>query len=176
MSSSSQIESSEESRPVQRPELLKQVGDSSERRSSWWSSHKTLINFWLDVLLMVLFLVQAWMLTVVSLVFPRNPTGATIWGATSADWLDVLFVLFCVFSVSVVVHVMFHWSWICGTVETRLLGRKASRDDGSQTLIGVALLIFLLHVFGAAVLITKLSLKSSVEEVTIPHVRMQHGK
>jgi hypothetical protein len=131
---------------------------ASVPKSSFWTRHKTLINFWLDVLLLVLFLVQAWLLTVLAVVFPRGGAGGTIWGFTPSDWLDALFTTFCVFAVGVVVHVILHWTWICGTVATRLLGRKAGKDDGSQTLIGVGILILLLHAFGAAVLAAKVFL------------------
>lgn len=131
-------------------------------RSTFWSRHKTLINFWLDVLLLVLFLLQAWMLTVLAIIFPRGTTAARIWGLTAADWLDSLFATFGVFSVGIVVHVMFHWTWICGTVATKLLRRKAGKDDGSQTLIGVGFLIVLLHVFGAAVLAARVALVKSL--------------
>lgn len=129
-------------------------------RSSFWTRHKTLINFWLDAVLLLLFLVQAWLLTVVALVFPRGDLRSTIWGAGFADWLDGLFVIFCTFGVGVTLHVMLHWTWICGTIATRLLGRKASKDDGTQTLLGVGFLIVLLHGLGAAILAARLSLLS----------------
>lgn len=127
-------------------------------RSLFWTRHKTVINFWLDVVLLILFVVQAWMLAVLALVFPRDSTKANIWGFTASDWLDSLFVTFCVFAVAVVLHVMFHWNWVCGTIATKLLRRKAGKDDGSQTLIGVGFLIVLLHIIGAAVLAARVSL------------------
>lgn len=134
---------------------------SAERsavRGSFWTRHKTVINFWLDVTLLVLFLVMAWLLTVLAVVFPRGVTGWTVWGHTFSDWLDALFATFCVFTVGVVLHVMLHWTWVCGTVTTRLLGRKATKDDGTQTLIGVGFLILLLHLFGAAVFVARVLL------------------
>lgn len=127
-------------------------------RSSFWNRHKTIINFWLDAVLLVLFLIQAWLLTVVALVFPRDSNASTIWGLTVSDWLDSLFATFCVFSIGVVVHVMFHWNWVCGTIVTKLLRRKAGKDDGTQTLIGVGFLIVLLHILGAAVLAARVSI------------------
>ncbi|MDP1798752.1 MAG: hypothetical protein Q8K78_14755 [Planctomycetaceae bacterium] len=127
-------------------------------RSSFWTRYKTLINFWLDAVLLLLFLVQAWLLTVVALVFPRDDLRSTIWGIGFADWLDGLFIVFCTFGVGVTLHVMLHWTWICGTIATRLLGRKATRDDGTQTLLGVGFLIALLHALGAAILAARLSL------------------
>uniref|UniRef100_A0A7C2NXT6 DUF4405 domain-containing protein n=1 Tax=Schlesneria paludicola TaxID=360056 RepID=A0A7C2NXT6_9PLAN len=129
-------------------------------RPSFWTRHKTLVNFWLDAALLVLFLLQAWMLTVLAVVFPRGATGWTIWGGTPDDWLAGLFATWCTFALGVLVHIMLHWTWICGTVATRLLGRKATKDDGSQTLIGVGLLILLLHVLAAAVLAARVCLKS----------------
>jgi len=131
---------------------------ASALRTSFWTRHKTLINFWLDVVLLILFLIQAWLLTVLAIVFPRGGVGWTIWGATASDWLDGLLTAFCTFAVAVVVHVMLHWPWICGTVATRLLGRKAGKDDGSLTLIGVGFLILVFHAFGAAVLAAKVFL------------------
>lgn len=130
-------------------------------RSSFWNRHKTLINFWLDTTLLVLFVLQGWMLTVVQVVFPRGSGDQwTIWGATALDWLDRLFATFCVFSVGVLLHVMLHWSWVCGTVSTRILGRKARKDDGTQTLLGVGLLVVLLHLFAAGVLAARWGLVS----------------
>jgi hypothetical protein len=125
---------------------------------SFWTRHKTLINFWLNVALLILFMLQAWMLTVLVLVSPRTTATWTIWGATASTWLDPLFTTFCAFAGGVVLHVILHWAWICGTVATKLLGRKAGKDDGSQTLIGVALLVVLLHLFGAAILAAHMAL------------------
>lgn len=136
----------------------KERATAAPARDSFWSRHKTVINFWLDATLLILFLVQSWLLTVVALVFPRGRDGWTIGGATAGDWLDMLFATSCIFAVAIVVHVMLHWTWICGTVATRLLNRKVGKDDGSQTLIGVGILILLLHVFGAAVLAAKVGL------------------
>jgi len=127
-------------------------------RGSFWSRHKTLVNFWLDVVLLILFLIQAWLLIVLAVVLPRGVAAATIWGWSAADWLDALFATFGAFSVGVLLHVMLHWPWVCGTIATRLLGRKAGKDDGTQTLIGVATLIVVLHLLGVAVLAARLGL------------------
>lgn len=127
-------------------------------RGSFWSRYKTLINFWLDCGLLMLFLVQSWLLTVATLVFTRGKNGSTIWGADLGGWLDALLATSCLFAIGIVIHVMLHWSWVCGTIATKLMGRKARKDDGSQTLLGVGFLILLLHIFGAAVLAAKVGL------------------
>lgn len=129
-------------------------------RQSFWTRHKILINFWLDVVLAGLFLVLAWMLIVIRYVFPRGVRVWTIWGGAVEDWQDALFGVFCIFSLGIVLHVMLHWDWICATVATRLLGRKAERDDGTQTLIGVGVLVVAIHLIIASVLAAKVSLLS----------------
>lgn len=128
-------------------------------RGAFWSRHSTIINFWLDVVLLVLFMLQAWMFAVLHVVFPRG-AGAEwkLWGATPLDWSEALFTTFCVFAIGIVVHVMLHWTWICGVFATRLLGRKAGKDDGSHTLIGVGLIVLLLHLLGAGILAAKVAL------------------
>lgn len=130
-----------------------------ETRGSFWSRYSTIINFWLDVVLLLLFLAQAWMFAVIHIVFPRGAgSDWKVWGATPLDWSESLFATFCVFAVGIVLHVMLHWTWICAVVATRLLGRKAGKDDGSHTLIGVGLIVVLLHLLAAGILATKVSL------------------
>ena len=131
-------------------------------KGSFWSRYSTIINFWLDVLLLILFMIQALMFAVLHVVFPRGAgSDWKIWGATPLDWSEALFVTFCIFSVAIVLHVMFHWAWICGVVATRFLGRKPGKDDGSHTLIGVGLLVVLVHVLLVGILVGKLGLVNS---------------
>lgn len=127
-----------------------------------WSRYGTLINFWLDVSLLVLLMIQAWIFSILHLVFPRGAgSDWKIWGATPLDWSETLFLTFCVFAAAIVLHVMLHWAWICGVVTTKLLGRKGKKDDGSQTLIGVGLLIFLIHALIVGILVAKTGLVNS---------------
>lgn len=136
------------------------VPSTGVNRGTFWSRHNTIINFWLDVVLLALFMIQAWMFAVLHVVFPRGAGGDwTLWGGTPLDWSEALFTTFCVFAVGIVVHVMLHWTWICGVFATRLLGRKAGKDDGSHTLIGVGLIVVLLHLLGAGILVAKVGLK-----------------
>lgn len=134
-------------------------GKEAPAKGTFWNRHSTMINFWLDVLLAVLFIVQGWMFAVLHVVFPRGAGPEwTIWGATRLDWSEALFAVFCVFSTAVVLHVMFHWAWVCGVVSTRLMGIKAKKDDGSQTLIGVIVLVALIHVIIVGILASRLGL------------------
>lgn len=129
----------------------------SERSSDRWS--RTLVNFWVDCLLGVLFLGLAWVSAALRLLFPVGPAERNwqVWGAGVEFWRDVQFLLLCAFSLTVLLHVMLHWSWVCGVVAKHLLGRAPRHDDGSQTLIGVGLLIGILHLLGAALVLAWLS-------------------
>ena len=96
------------------------VARKTGQKGTFWSRYSTLINFWLDVLLLILFMIQAWMFAVLRVVFPRGAgSDWKVWGATPLDWSEALFTTYCIFAIAVVVHVMFHWTWICGVVATR---------------------------------------------------------
>jgi hypothetical protein len=129
------------------------------RPGTLWRRHGTIINFWLDVTLLILFLIQAWMFALLHVVFPRGAgPDWKLWSATPLDWSEALFATYCVFSAAIMLHVMLHWPWICGVIATRLLGRKAGKDDGSHTLIGVGLLVLMVHLLAAGILAAKMSL------------------
>jgi len=153
--SSSGVSAPSWSRPIGEPVPPPVVPDDS-KGSSFWNRHKTVINFWLDALLLVLFLVIAWELSILRLAFPKD--SGEHWkllGRTSGDWQDITFATFCVFAVGVVVHVMLHWAWIVATVQTRFLKLKATKDDGSHTMIGLGVLFVLIHIVAAGNLCEK---------------------
>lgn len=128
-------------------------------KNRFWSRHLAVINFWLDVVLLILFMVQAWMFAVLNVVFPRG-AGADwkIWGASPVIWSETLFQVFCVFAVGIVVHVMLHWDWIIGVVSTKYLRRKSGKDDGSHTLLGVGLIVLLVHLLAGGILAAKVAM------------------
>jgi len=118
---------------------------------------KTIINFWLDALLMLNFVVLCWVSVVVKFVFPPavESAGWALWGLTYDGWATVQFATLCVMAVGVLVHVMLHWSWVCGVIAGKMMrradGKKPYLDDGVQTLYGVALLIIIFHVIAFAI-------------------------
>lgn len=126
---------------------------------------RTTVNFVLDGLLLVLLLLLAWTHVVIRFVFPRaaDVSGWTLWGRTYDDWTAAQFNLFCAFAFAVLLHVMLHWSWICGVVGSRLSrwrGRTVRIDDGSQTIYGVAFLIGLLNLVGLAIAAAALMIRA----------------
>lgn len=122
------------------------------RRGGW---SKTIINFWLDSALLVTFIALWWVSAVLQFLFPAGEAAHrwTLWGGSVVDWQNAQFVLLCLFSLGVLLHLMLHWSWIVGVVGTKFLGGKPDPDNGTHTLIGVGLLIALLHLVGIILLI-----------------------
>jgi len=108
------------------------------------------INFWLDALLMVLFVSLAIVATVVQFVFPPGTAakGWLLWGMNFNQWASVQYAIMAIFGFATVIHVMLHWSWVCTIVTRRLLHQRAIPDDGIQTILGVGLLIGLLVIGG----------------------------
>lgn len=121
---------------------------------------RTIVNFWLDASLLVTFLVLCWLSAVLQFVFPvgADATTSQIWAADVLDWRNAQFVVLCVLAAGILLHVMLHWSWIIGVITTRFLHRKAVRDNGSHTLIGVGLLLVIFHVLALACLAASMSM------------------
>lgn len=117
---------------------------------------RTLINFWLDLTLLILLLAGLWASFVIRFVFPPGTLadGWLLWGWTYDQWTDFRFLLICLFAMAVLVHVMLHWSWVCGVITSRLLrrrdGKRRNWDDGTRTLYGVGLLVILFNILGLA--------------------------
>jgi hypothetical protein len=119
---------------------------------------KSVINFWLDALLLFLFSALVWSESIVHVVFPPGPNAAewTLWGWGYAQWSDFSFGLLCALALGIVIHVMLHWPWVCGVVTSQIIPRKDGQKarkmtDGVRTLYGVSLLIVVLHVIGVGV-------------------------
>lgn len=130
------------------------------------SFNKTTINFWLDTFLLVVFLVLCWCTVVLRYVFPVaiQAEGWTIWGLDYLAWTDIQFITLCVLTVGILLHLMMHWTWICGVVENwnrKRRGTAANKGDtGVRTIWGVGMLIVLLNIVGFAVAAAALSIQS----------------
>lgn len=126
---------------------------------------RTVVNFFVDLALLLITTALLWTAVVLRFVFPAatEATGWTLWGWGYDDWANFQFALLCVIALTILLHVMLHWSWVCGVVVTRLLRRKkrgATPDEGSQTIYGVATLIVLLNVIGGLVAVAALTIRS----------------
>lgn len=115
------------------------------------------VNFWLDFVMLIAFVSVLWTSVIVRFVFPSSITaeGWTLWTLNLDQWIGLHFNLLAFFCFLVVVHLMLHWSWICGLVASRYLGRSGGKkrnvDDGTRTIWGVGLLIVLLNIMGVGI-------------------------
>ena len=90
---------------------------------------------------------------------PMSAKGWTVNGWSYNVWAEIHFYLYCVFSLLALVHVMLHWSWVCGVASSRISKwnqRPFHLDYGSQTIYGVGTLIVFLGFFGILYLIAAL--------------------
>lgn len=66
------------------------------------------------------------------------------------------FAILCALALGITLHIMLHWTWVCGVIARQLFKKCDFPDDGVRTLCGVGLLITLLltgaFVTGAAIL------------------------
>ena len=124
---------------------------------------RTAINFVLDTTLLVAFIVLVWCSVVIRFVFPPGPNadGWKLWGWDYDQWSGLQFGLVGTLAVGFLVHVMLHWTWVCGVIVSRLArDKKKQIDDGIRTLYGVGLLIVLLGAIGVGVGAAVLSVRA----------------
>ena len=91
---------------------------------------RTVFNFLLDSMLLVVTSVLLFTGAVLRFVFPA-PTAAagwTLWGQGYDAWANFQFMLLAVIALAILLHVMMHWSWVCGVVVTKLLRRSARSE------------------------------------------------
>ena len=123
---------------------------------------RTILNFILDVALVLLLVILVLSALVVRFVFPIATVadGYSLWGWDYNAWANLQFAMLAVLFVAVLVHVMLHWSWVCGVIATRLLRRKRAGkgDDGTETILGVVTLMGVFLLLGVLLTIAKLSL------------------
>jgi len=113
---------------------------------------RPVVNFWLDALLLQLFVLQALTAVIVQFVFPPASAaqGWTLWGLSLADFCSLQFAFTALLGLGILIHLMLHWSWVCTVAARRLFKAAQVPDTGLQTIYGVGLLIAVL-VTGAAV-------------------------
>ncbi len=126
---------------------------------------RTTVNFLLDSALLLIFLTIAFCAVVLRFVFPPALSAAhwTLWGGSYEDWAQFQFGALCVFTLAILVHVMLHWTWICGVVSNRLSQWRESPvriDEASRTVYGVGLLILLVNVVGVCIAAAALMIRS----------------
>jgi len=116
---------------------------------------RTSLNFLLDTFLFLVTVTLLFTTAVLRFVFPvpSASVGWRLWGQSYDAWANFQFILTSIIALAILLHVMMHWSWVCGVVLTKLLRRpnRGKVDDGVQTLWGVAMLIVVVNILGALV-------------------------
>jgi hypothetical protein len=124
---------------------------------------RSTINFLLDSSLLLAFSVLVWSSVIVRFIFPPGPeaNGWFLWGLAYDQWHSIQFAMIAVLALGILIHLMLHWSWVCGFMATKLArDKKAKIDDGTQTLYGVGLLIVIFNLLGLAIAAAALSIQS----------------
>lgn len=122
-----------------------------------------MLNFIVDAALLAAFVVLLGTQILMHGVFPAasQSDGWVLWGLGYDTWSRVSFGSMAVFALGILVHLMLHWTWVCGFVTTRL-SRRANRTislkDGERTLIGVGLLTAVIVLILAFVLLAQLQM------------------
>jgi hypothetical protein len=139
------------------------IQNSSQRPPTKWSW--TIVNFWLDCLLFANFVSLIWVATIIRFIFPAASAaqGWTLWSHPLDTWMGLQFTLTATFALGVLVHLMLHWSWVCGVFLSRIWRRRRNPElpgDGTRTIYGVGLLIVLLNALGLLISAAALSIQS----------------
>ena len=123
--------------------------------------NRAAINFLVDCLLLVVLVSVLGLSAVLEFVFPpgTQAAGWSLWGLGYDGWGRVRAGVLGVFVLCVLLHLILHWTWICGFVVSRF-ARRAGQSaklppDGIRTLYGVSLLIGILTLICAIVGIAK---------------------
>ena len=119
---------------------------------------KTDVNFWLDTFLLCVFLILCWVSIILRYAFPAPglTEGWTLWGLDYLAWTDIQFITLCVLASGILLHVMLHWTWVCGVVSNWQRKRQGvdatgNHDSGSRTIWGVGLLIVICNIVGLGI-------------------------
>jgi hypothetical protein len=129
---------------------------------------RTEFNFLLDATLLMLFVALCTSSVILEFVFPpaTQAEGWLLWARSYDQWSRFRFALLATLAAAVVLHVMLHWSWVCGVATSRLRKKRStaakSHDDPTRTLWGVGLLIFVLNLVGVTVAIASLTIQSPI--------------
>ena len=110
------------------------------------------------------FLGLVWVATITRFIFPAATaaSGWTLWGWGLDEWLGIQFGLVALLTFGIVVHLMLHWSWVCGVFFSKLrkVKAKAMPDDGTRTIYGVGLMIVILNLMGLLIAAAALTVQA----------------
>ena len=122
------------------------------KKISW-----SLLNFLLDAALLVNFVALLWVAAVLQFIFPvgTDAKGWTLWGMDVIAWQNIQFATLSILTLGITVHIMLHWSWICGVLNRQIFKRTVLKSDGTDTLVGVGLIAVIVHIVAIGLLMAR---------------------
>lgn len=139
---------------------------------------RTTVNFLLDTLLLAAFTSLAATSVIVRFVFPPGTQADrwTLWGHDYDAWVGLQFNILTSLALGILLHLMLHWSWICGVAANRLskwFRRTIRIDEANQTVYGVGLLVVLFTLIGLVAAVASLQIKSDATGIPATHTSDQ---
>ena len=123
------------------------------------------INFLLDCFLLFVFLTLLVTSAILKFIFPTAITsvGWTLWGLDFEAWRLIQIGVLAVMALSVLLHLILHWTWVCGFITSRIskrVGRRLTTNEATRTLYGVGTLILILTVMGTILAAAQLTIRA----------------
>lgn len=148
-------------RGKQKAQANRKASERTANRPSGRRLSKPWINFWIDVTLAAIFIGLCSVAAVVQFAFPPASTAAgwLLWGLSYDQFATIQFCLLCVLAAGIILHVMLHWTWVCGMLTRGRPESSLRTDDGIRTIVGVGVLIAALHVIGVVLLVAMLMIE-----------------
>ncbi len=119
---------------------------------------RTMLNFWVDVVLLCSALSMAWVSVMLMVVFPipTRSEGIKLLGLDFNQWRQIQFGLLMTSALLALEHLVLHWKWVCGVIVNKILKLKKCPDEAIQAVYGVGFFIGTMLFMGAMIVMARL--------------------
>lgn len=120
-------------------------------------------NFLVDCLSFAAFVALLTSAAIVQFAFPpaSRAAGHLLWGRAIDFYVCASGVCLAVFTLTILVHLIQHWTWVCNFIAVRVarrIGRPFAVNSAINTVYGVALLIAVFALVGGVLVAAELSI------------------
>lgn len=122
---------------------------------------RTMLNFWLDAVLLLSAVLMTWITVMLMVVFPipTRSEGMTLLGMDYNQWRQIQFGSLMVASLLALEHLVLHWKWVAGVIVTKILKLKKKPDEAIQAVYGVGFFIGTMFFMGFLIVVAKMIVK-----------------
>lgn len=122
---------------------------------------RTMLNFWIDAILLTSALSMTWVTVMLMVVFPipTRSEGMILLGMDYNQWRQVQFGLLMLSALLALEHLVLHWKWVCGVIVTKILKLRKRPDEAIQAVYGVGFFIGTMLFMGFLIVLAKLIVK-----------------